>query len=398
MSLELSNNNVFSNFSTDPNTYLNALNQGNGSSQTSPQSMIQELIQDLSQLLKQQENGGQGGNGGNGGSGGEGGTPSGAMPTTTGATPGAPGTSPSTGGLPTPTGGSLPTMGGTPGGAGQMTAQNASGVLAAYMGSSNTGTLDPNAMYKLAENADGNTPQTVQQAAKFMLANPDTYQKIETHDVGGTDGISGAGNFQWAAQGGLGAAGNVPSGGSGATPAPMGMTPRIGTTIPTGTTPGMTGTTPGMTGTTPGMTGTTPSTTSSLPTPKGTGDLVNDGKSLQMGDEGQALSNFNQQDPASFQAFQNALSHGDGNSACHILANAVSSGKISQSTGAALGAQVQQTANAHGGGKINGDASNALSSALGGNNVLTPGKTRGAIAFENLFGINTSSVLGVSTQ
>ncbi|MEJ0003009.1 MAG: hypothetical protein WDN30_04610 [Pararobbsia sp.] len=77
------------------------------------------------------------------------------------------------------------------------------------MGSNNIGSLDPDSMYKLAQNTSGNTPPTVQQAAQFMMANPSVYQQIETHDVGGADGKSGAGNFQWAAQGGLGAPGGA---------------------------------------------------------------------------------------------------------------------------------------------------------------------------------------------
>lgn len=348
MSLDVSNN-VFQHYSTDPATYLNALKQESGSTGGAGGSTLQDLIQEVGQMLQQLQNGGGGA-----------GAPSGDTATT-----------PRAAAAPASTGGA-------PSGAGQMTAQNASGVLAAYMDSNNISSEDPDAMYKLAENANGSTPPTVQQAAKFMLANPDTYQSIESHDSPGTDGNSGIGNFQWAAQGGLGAAGNMPGATAGAMPTPGGMPATTGLPLSTSGTPA--------------------ATTAPAAQPGTTGDLVNDGKPLQQADEGQALSNFNQQDPAAFQAFQNALSHGDGNSACHILADAVSSGKVSQTTGAALGAQIQQTANAHGGGKINGDASNALKSALGGEDVLAPGKTRGAIAFENLTGIKTGSILGVNTQ
>ncbi|MEJ0003008.1 MAG: hypothetical protein WDN30_04605 [Pararobbsia sp.] len=240
MSVDFSNT-QFPSYSTDPTTYLNALkNQG-----TQPggdeQAMLQDIIQELSQILQQLQNGGQGG-----------GAPSGGMTPPTGMTPPPGGATPPTGMTP-PAGGATPPGGATsPAGGSGMTAQNASGVLASYMGSNNIGSLDPDSMYKLAQNTSGNTPPAVQQAAQFMMANPSVYQQIETHDVGGADGKSGAGNFQWAAQGGLGAQGNATPGSTGGvTPPPCGMTPPMGMTPRTG------GTTPPM-GMTPPTGGTTP--------------------------------------------------------------------------------------------------------------------------------------------
>jgi hypothetical protein len=86
---------------------------------------------------------------------------------------------------------------------GQMNAESASGTLASYMDQNGIQKLDTNDLQKLSENKSGDVPPQVQRAAKYMLANPDQYKQIETHDVAGADGISGIGNFQWAAQGGL---------------------------------------------------------------------------------------------------------------------------------------------------------------------------------------------------
>lgn len=84
-----------------------------------------------------------------------------------------------------------------------MTAQSASGALAAYMHEHQINTLDPDQLYQLAFRPAAGTPPEVSQAAKFMLSNPDTFNKIETHDVAGSDGIAGVNDFDWAAQGGL---------------------------------------------------------------------------------------------------------------------------------------------------------------------------------------------------
>ncbi len=358
-------------YPTDPASYLQRLT--NGASTSSTQDVLKDLIGLISQLLKQMQTGQNGQPGGMpGGAGDAGGLPgggAGAMPGGVGATPGGMGGA-----------------GAMPGGTGGMTVQNAAGVLASYMGQHGISASDPNAMYKLATNGDGGTPPTVQQAAQTMLANPGAYQQIETHDVAGTDGKSGVGNFQWAAQGGLGAAGNA-TGGAG------GVAGQAGTT---GGLPGA-GAFPANTSTLP-TTGGLPTTGATAGFTPGTGDLVKDGKPLQMADEGKALANFNAQDGADFQAMESALSHGDGNAAAKTLASAVKSGKLSQSDAAAIGAQLQQTANAHGGGKISHEASNALSDALGGANVLTPGKTRAAVAFENITGIHADTIAGVSTK
>ncbi|PMS22589.1 hypothetical protein C0Z18_04525 [Trinickia dabaoshanensis] len=134
------------------------------------------------------------------------------------------------------------------------------------------------------------------------------------------------------------------------------------------------------------------------PVKPGTGDLVKDGKSMQMADEGKAMSDFNKQDGADFQAMESELSHGDGNAATKTLAKAVQSGKLSQSDAAAIGSQLQQTANAHGGGKIDDESRDALKNALGGADVLTPGKSRLEVAFDHLTGMNTDSIAGVSTK
>lgn len=84
-----------------------------------------------------------------------------------------------------------------------MGAQSAAGALASYMSQNGISSLDPNQLYKLANNPPAGTPSDVSAAASYMLQNPDVYKQIETHDVSGADGVSGVGNFQWAAQGGL---------------------------------------------------------------------------------------------------------------------------------------------------------------------------------------------------
>jgi hypothetical protein len=84
-----------------------------------------------------------------------------------------------------------------------MTAQSASGALAAYMHEHQINTVDPDQLYQLAFRPAAGTPPQVSQAAKFMLSNPETFNKIETHDVAGSDGIAGVNDFDWAAQGGL---------------------------------------------------------------------------------------------------------------------------------------------------------------------------------------------------
>jgi len=84
-----------------------------------------------------------------------------------------------------------------------LSAQEAAGTLAASMHQHGTGPLDPDTLYQLAYRPSAGTPSDVSEAAKYMLSHPDTYNRVETHDVAGSDGISGIENLQWAAQGGL---------------------------------------------------------------------------------------------------------------------------------------------------------------------------------------------------
>jgi hypothetical protein len=339
-------------YSTNPADYLQRPQGG-----ASPD-VLKDVLQLLGEMLQQMQ--GQGGAGGAGGMlGRAGATPGGpaAMPGGMGATPGGPAAM--AGGMGATPGGPAAMAGGG-GGTPPMTAQNASGVLASYMGQKNIDAQDPNALYQLAENGDGNTPPTVQQAAQFMLQNPDIYKQIETHDVAGADGTSGVGNFQWAAQGGLGAAGNVPAGAGGM---PGG----------TGALPGGTGAMPSGTGAMPGGTGGLP-TTGGLPNTTGaqrpmSGDLVKDGQPLLQGNESKALSNFNTQDSADFEAFEKNLSKGDSTDAAQDLTKAVQSGKLSKEDGAALGAQLESTAKQHGGGDVNPFAAMMLDHAVGSNVV-----------------------------
>ncbi|RFS73126.1 hypothetical protein D0T98_17775 [Burkholderia pseudomallei] len=106
--------------------------------------------------------------------------------------------------------------GGTGGGAHDaMTAQSAAGALGSYMSQNGISTVDPDKLYQLAMNPSSGTPEDVSKAAKFMLDHPDIFRKLETHDVAGADGISGVGNFQWAAQGGLDSDSAAPTDGTG---------------------------------------------------------------------------------------------------------------------------------------------------------------------------------------
>jgi hypothetical protein len=95
-----------------------------------------------------------------------------------------------------------------------MTAQSAAGALAAYMHEHNINTVNPDQLYQMAYKPAAGTPPEVSQAAKFMLQNPDVYNKIETHDVAGSDGIAGVNDFDWAAQGGLSASADAQAGAS----------------------------------------------------------------------------------------------------------------------------------------------------------------------------------------
>ncbi len=90
-----------------------------------------------------------------------------------------------------------------------MDAQSASGAIAACMHEQGTWTVDPNKLYQMAYKPSPGTTAQDSAAAKFMLANPDTFNQIETHDVAGADGIAGVNDFDWAAQGGLKSSGNT---------------------------------------------------------------------------------------------------------------------------------------------------------------------------------------------
>jgi hypothetical protein len=106
------------------------------------------------------------------------------------------------------TDGGSDTGGGSTGG-NPMSVQSAAGALSSYMSQNSVWTLDPSQLYQLAYNPKAGTPATVSQAAKTMLENSDAFNQIETHDAPGADGIAGASDFQWAAQGGL-STGNAP--------------------------------------------------------------------------------------------------------------------------------------------------------------------------------------------
>ncbi|MDR3096687.1 MAG: hypothetical protein LBV73_06390 [Paraburkholderia sp.] len=117
-----------------------------------------------------------------------------------------------------------------------------------------------------------------------------------------------------------------------------------------------------------------------------TDNLVQMGNSAQQQGAQTAMQNFQSSDPTDFNAFMNALKSGDGNKATHILAGAVRSGKLDQADAAAIGGDLQQTANENGGGKINGMARADLASVLG-QDVLAKGETRDQYAMQQEFGM-----------
>ncbi|MDA8522780.1 hypothetical protein [Acidovorax sp. NCPPB 4044] len=80
--------------------------------------------------------------------------------------------------------------------------RQASAALEKHMQQRGIDTLTPNLLSQLARNAPGDTPDDVSEAAAFLLRNPDIYALLETHDVAGRDGISGASNLGFAARGG----------------------------------------------------------------------------------------------------------------------------------------------------------------------------------------------------
>ncbi|MFC0572879.1 hypothetical protein [Paraburkholderia solisilvae] len=203
----MSSMNAVQQYSTNPVDYLHKMPEGpsgGGGEKDLVQQLVQMLGEALSKLPDQQ-----------GQEGGAGGMPP--PPYSAGGAPPAYSATPPAGSTPPAYSSGAPGAGGaaaTPAGGQPMTAQSASGTLASYMSANGKGSLTTDDLYKLSQNTDGNTPPAVSQAANYMLQNPSVYKQIETHDVGGADGKSGVGNFQWAAQGGLGAAGNTPGAGS----------------------------------------------------------------------------------------------------------------------------------------------------------------------------------------
>jgi hypothetical protein len=193
-------------YPTNPADYLNGSALTQSSSGSSTDNMLDELLEILQQVLSAIE--------GQGSSGGASGTPSGdtgasggsGMPSDTGAYGGSSMPS-STGAYGSPSTGSVDGST-TSGSTGGMSAQDAAATLSSYMSQNHISSMTPDSLYSLSQNSSGNTPPEVSQAATYMLQNPSTYNQIETHDVAGADGIAGANDFQWAAAGGLGAAGN----------------------------------------------------------------------------------------------------------------------------------------------------------------------------------------------
>lgn len=77
------------------------------------------------------------------------------------------------------------------------------------------------------------------------------------------------------------------------------------------------------------------------------------------------------------------LSKGDGNAAVAHIIQGLKEGKLSKEEAIELAKQVQQEANANGGGKINGEIRDALKDALGTDvDHIAKGKTRPQMGFE----------------
>ncbi|MFP3703523.1 hypothetical protein SB783_05925 [Paraburkholderia sp. SIMBA_009] len=131
--------------------------------------------------------------------------------------------------------------------------------------------------------------------------------------------------------------------------------------------------------------GTNTGTNTGTTTPT-TDNLTQMGSAAQQQGAQTGMQNFQKSDPTDFNAFMSALQSGDGNKATHILADAVRSGKLDQSDAAAIGSDLQQTANENGGGKINGSARDDLANALG-QDVLAKGETRDQYAMQQMMGL-----------
>lgn len=81
--------------------------------------------------------------------------------------------------------------------------------------------------------------------------------------------------------------------------------------------------------------------------------------------------------------YQSIISKGDGNAAVAHIIKGLEEGKISKEEAIERAKQVQQDANANGGGKINGAMRDALKDALGTDvDHIAKGKTRAQIGFE----------------
>ncbi|KVU40922.1 hypothetical protein WK68_12940 [Burkholderia ubonensis] len=82
-----------------------------------------------------------------------------------------------------------------------MTGPKAAGIVAEHMRKNNMDTLDWNGAYRLAVNADGNTPPEVQRAAKWMLEHRSETTKMSAHDPNSPEDYITATALNKAAQG-----------------------------------------------------------------------------------------------------------------------------------------------------------------------------------------------------
>ncbi len=88
-----------------------------------------------------------------------------------------------------------------------------------------------------------------------------------------------------------------------------------------------------------------------------------------------------------YQKYQSDLARGDGNAAVDDIVQAYKDGIITKDQALMLAGEVQQQANANGGGRINDGERSKLKEALGIDyDPIAPGKTRGQMFFEGLFG------------
>jgi hypothetical protein len=292
-----------------------------------------------------------------------------------------------------PTSGGMPTTGST--GSNAMDGQSASGALAAYMGTNGDQSLNMNDLYKLSQGeaagGSGQTPSPeVQQAAQYMLANPGVYNKIETNDVAGADGISGATNFQNAAEGNIpgvtaGASqtagtaqptsGGMPTSG---TPAASpdaqsvaainaqlgasGMAPIAG--APTSGTPAAGSSVANDIATSRAVAETMGAMGNAMSSTPATGNsdesLTQEGADMEHSQAQQAMSAFKNVDPTDFANFETALEKGDASGAAAALAGGLQDG-LDKQDGAGLESQITPETKANGG---NGGIGSAQQSEL----------------------------------